>query len=197
MTRSPCHPRTSSGLSHMHATSRGKALALGIPQGGAPMHLSLMVGGGVVPCVSGSFAATPSSPSLSIGGGTSSATRGGAAKKNCVTANWRLGFSGYQPGVSDPDSEPQTAVCPDRPQLVAAPHKYNSTRPRCGSPMQCSSEKKEKRMTCLACKAKTHLHLTSPLIQMTKHHNKIDASIGSNHSLYAMCQRKMQTRSRI
>ena len=82
-------------------------------------------------------------------------------------------------------------------KLIAAPHKYNSSRPQCGSPMQCSAEKKEKKMTCLECKAKTHLHLTSPLIQMTKHHNEIDASIGSNNSLYAMCQREMQTRSLI
>ena len=74
------------------------------------------------------------------------------------------------PGVSDPDNEQQIVVCPDRPKLIAAPHKYNSTRPRCGSPMQCSAEKKEKRMACLECKAKTHLQLTSPLIQMMKQH---------------------------
>ena len=97
LTRSPCHPRTSSGLSHIHGITGylpRKAWALGIPKGTAPMQLSLLARGGAVPCVSGSFAATSSSPSLSIGGGTSSATRGGAAEKNYVTANWCLGFSG-------------------------------------------------------------------------------------------------------
>ena len=52
-------------------------------------------------------------------------------------------------------------------------------------------------MTYLECKAKTHLHLTSPLIQIMKQHIEIDVSIGSNDSLYAMCQREMQTRSLI
>ena len=58
-----------------------RALALGIPNGMASMRV-----GGALPCVSGSFAATASSPSLSIGGGTSSVAYVGAAKENCVTA---------------------------------------------------------------------------------------------------------------
>ena len=45
--------------------------------------------------------------------------------------------------------------------------------------------------------SKTHLRLTSPPIQMMKHHIEIDASIGSNNSLYVMCQREMQTHSLI
>ena len=114
------------------------------------VHLSALVGGGALPCIFGSFLATSSSPSLSLGGGTSSRANVEAVKETCATSigAWALAVHArcFQPSQWMANSCVST----------------NIIQPIRSTVCQCNVQEKRKRtgLTCLKCKGQHTCTLT-------------------------------------